>query len=374
MKFLDFFSGIGGFRLGMELAGHECIGHCEKDKYAEKSYRAMHKIKEGEWFGEDITKVRAEELPRADVWCFGFPCQDISIGGNKEGFNGNRSSLFFTVTRLIRDTKEEDRPKYLFIENVRNLFSVNQGFDFLKLQIELAQIGYDCEWQLLNSRDFGVPQNRERVYIIGHLRGRSTRKVFPVRRSCKSISVQNVACGDYRYDKGFRLRENGVSPCLCAGNSKMSSPNDLSSSIFVVGNLNPSKKGSGGRVVDSKGISPTLTTNKGMGVNILVREATKKGYAVAEHGDSINLEYINSNARRGRVGKARVNTLTTSCNHGVLLDGRVRRLTPKECFRLQGWPDDYFERAEKVCSNAQLYKQAGNGVTVNVIYEIAKKL
>lgn len=374
MKFLDFFSGIGGFRLGMELAGHECIGHCEKDKYAEKSYRAMHKIKENEWFGEDITKVRAEELPRADVWCFGFPCQEISIGGNKSGFNGNRSSLFFAVTRLIRDTKEEDRPKYLFIENVRNLFSVNQGFDFLKLQIELAQIGYDCEWQLLNSRDFGVPQNRERVYIIGHLRGRSTRKVFPVRRSCKSISVQNVACGDYRYDKGFRLRENGVAPCLCAGNSKMSSPNDLSSSIFVVGNLNPSKRGIGGRVVDSKGISPTLTTNKGVGLNILVREATKKGYAVAEHGDSINLEYINSNARRGRVGKGRVNTLTTSCNHGVLLDGRIRRLTPKECFRLQGWPDDYFERAEKVCSNAQLYKQAGNGVTVNVIYEIAKKL
>ena len=374
MKFLDFFSGIGGFRLGMELAGHECIGHCEKDKYAEKSYRAMHKIKEGEWFGEDITKVRAEELPRADVWCFGFPCQDISIGGNKEGFNGNRSSLFFAVTRLIRDTKEEDRPKYLFIENVRNLFSVNEGIDFLKLQIELAEIGYDCEWQLLNSRDFGVPQNGERVYVIGHLRGRSTRKVFPITRSSKSIKVPGIACGDFRYDKGFRIRENGVSPCLCAGNSKMSNSKDLSSSIFVIGNVNPSKKGLGGRVIDANGIAPTLTTNKGVGMNILVREATKKGYALADHGDSINLEYINSNARRGRVGKNRVNTLTTSCNHGVLLNGRLRRLTPKECFRLQGWPDEYFERAAAVCSNAQLYKQAGNGVTVNVIYEIAKRL
>ena len=374
MLFLDFFSGIGGFRLGMELAGHQCIGHCEKDKYAELSYRAMHDIKEDEWFGEDITKVRAEELPRADVWCFGFPCQDISIGGNKAGFKGNRSSLFFAVTRLIRDTKEENRPKYLFIENVRNLFSVNEGIDFLKLQIELAEIGYDCEWQLLNSRDFGVPQNRERVYVIGHLRGRSTRKVFPITRSYKSIKVQGIACGDFRYDKGFRVRENGVAPCLCAGNSKMSNPKDLSSSIFVVGNINPSKKGLGGRVIDSSGIASTLTTNKGIGINILVREATKKGYAVAEHGDSINLEYINSNARRGRVGKNRVNTLTTSCNHGVVLNGRVRRLTPKECFRLQGWPDEYFERAAAVCSNAQLYKQAGNGVTVNVIYEIAKRL
>lgn len=100
MLFIDFFSGIGGFRLGMELAGHRCIGHCEKDKYAEKSYRAMHDVKEEEWFAEDITKVRAEELPRADVWCFGFPCQDISIGGNKEGFNGSRSSLFFAVTSI----------------------------------------------------------------------------------------------------------------------------------------------------------------------------------------------------------------------------------------------------------------------------------
>lgn len=212
MKFLDFFSGIGGFRLGMELAGHECIGHSEKDKFAEKSYRAMHNIKESEWFQDDITKIRAEDLPRADVWCFGFPCQDISIGGNKTGFNGNRSSLFFAVTRLIREAREEDKPNYLFIENVRNLFSVNQGFDFLKLQIELAQIGYDCEWQLLNSRDFGVPQNRERVFIIGHLRGRSTRKVFPIRGDYKSINLQNVKCGDYRYDKGLRLRENGVSP------------------------------------------------------------------------------------------------------------------------------------------------------------------
>ncbi|MCR1952735.1 DNA cytosine methyltransferase [Clostridium sp. DSM 100503] len=374
MLFLDFFSGIGGFRLGMELAGHRCVGHCEKDKYAEKSYREMHDIKEGEWFAEDITKVRAEELPRADVWCFGFPCQDISIAGRKEGFNGDRSSLFFAVTRLIRETNEEDRPKYLFIENVRNLFSVNQGFDFLKLQIELAQIGYDCEWELLNSKDFGVPQNRERVYIIGHLRGRSTRKVFPITRSYKSIIVPGIACGDFRYDKGLRIRENGVSPCLCARNSKMNNHNDLSSSIFVIGNINPSKKGMGGRVIDSNGIAPTLTTNKGVGMNILVREATKKGYSVAEHGDSINLEYINSNDKRGRVGKSRVNTLTTSCKHGVVLNGRVRRLTPRECFRLQGWPDEYFDRAASVCSDSQLYKQAGNGVTVNVIYEIAKKL
>ena len=119
MKFLDLFSGIGGFRLGMEMAGHECVGHVEWDKFAQASYMAMHNVKEDEFIGWDIAKIRADELPRADCWCFGFPCQDISIAGKQSGFRGHRSSLFFTVTRLIRDLEEEDRPKYLFIENVK---------------------------------------------------------------------------------------------------------------------------------------------------------------------------------------------------------------------------------------------------------------
>ena len=148
LTFLDFFAGVGGFRRGMEMAGHKCLGHCEWDKYANMSYNAIHNIEESEWFENDIREVRANELPRADVWCFGFPCQDISIAGKQLGFRGERSSLFFTVTRLIRDTKEEDRPKYLFIENVKNLLSVNGGTDFLKLLIELDEIGYDAQWQV----------------------------------------------------------------------------------------------------------------------------------------------------------------------------------------------------------------------------------
>lgn len=180
LTFLDFFAGVGGFRRGMEMAGHKCLGHCEWDKFANMSYKEIHNPKEDEWFGTDIRDVRASELPRADVWCFGFPCQDISVAGKQFGFDGKRSSLFFTVTRLIRDTKEEDRPKYLFIENVKNLFSVNGGTDFLKLLIELDEIGYDAEWQLLNTKNFGLPQNRERVFVVGHLRRTSGRKVFPI--------------------------------------------------------------------------------------------------------------------------------------------------------------------------------------------------
>lgn len=413
LTFLDFFSGVGGFRKGMEMAGHKCLGHCEVDKYANMSYQEIHDIKEGEWFNNDIRRVRAEDLPRTDVWCFGFPCQDISVAGKKNGFKGNRSSLFFTVTRLINDTKEEDRPKYLFIENVKNLLSVNRGFDFAKLLIELDKVGYDAEWQVLNSKFYGVPQNRERVFIIGHLRGRSTRKVFPIRRNSETISIKEVKCADYRYDEGLRIRH-----ARCEGMAG----NDISNSIYVikeepkilvVGNVNPSGKGMNGLVIDSKGLSGTLTTNKGEGpkvlvqacltpdrVNkrqngrrfkedgepmftltsqdrhgILIKKNTKKGYVEAFEGDGIRLDHLNGTTGRGRVQTQSVSTLTTSCQVGVVEKGfRIRKLTPKECFRLQGWDDESFERAAKVCSNSQLYKQAGNGVTVNVIYEIAKRL
>lgn len=349
LTFLDFFSGIGGFRRGMELAGHTCVGHCEIDKYANMSYAEIHKPKDGEWFETDIKRARAEELPKADVWCFGFPCQDISIAGRKLGFKGQRSSLFFTVTRLIRDTKEEDRPKYLFIENVKNLLSVNGGCDFLKLLLELDEIGYDAEWQILNSKNFGVPQNRERVFIIGHLRGRSGPKVFPIGGHYETIASESVACADYRYDEGLRIRKKGESPCLRASMEKMVNHNDLSNSIYVVDK-----------------------TNKD---SIKIRENIKKGYVEAYEGDGIRLDHIGGTTGRGRIQRQMCNTLTTGNHAGVIDKGfRIRRLTPKECWRLQGWKDEDFDKAASVCSDRQLYKQAGNGVTVNVIHEIAKKL
>ena len=205
MKFIDWFAGIGGFRRGMELAGHECVGFCEFDKFAVASYTSMHLITEeqreylatldlkkrqkeilkeeyrnGEWYANDIRRVWADDIPGADCWCFGFPCQDISIAGKQLGFTGNRSSLFFRVMYILGQLEEEKRPVYLFIENVKNLLSVNGGWDFARLLIAMEEAGYDAEWQVLNSKDFGVPQNRERVFIIGHLRDRSTRDIFPI--------------------------------------------------------------------------------------------------------------------------------------------------------------------------------------------------
>ena len=244
MKFIDFFSGIGGFTRGMELAGHECVGHCEVDKYAEASYRSMHTITEeqriyllslslkqrqkeilkdeylnGEWYADDVCRIVAADMPKAECWCFGFPCQDISIAGKQRGFKGNRSSLFFRVTNLLKQLKEEDRPNYLFIENVRNLISINRGYDFTRLLVELAECGYNAEWQILNSKHHGVPQNRERIFIIGHFGNRSRSRIFPIERTSTENCIKQIGQYTQNSDRGnpspYRVYDrDGISPCL----------------------------------------------------------------------------------------------------------------------------------------------------------------
>lgn len=366
------------------MAGYTCLGHCEIDKFANMSYTEIHEPKEGEWFGTDIRRTNAYELPRADVWCFGFPCQDISVAGKQLGFKGQRSSLFFTVTRLIRDTKEEDRPKYLFIENVKNLLSVNGGCDFLKLLIELDEIGYDAEWQVLNSKDFGVPQNRERVFIIGHLRGRSTRKVFPIGGIPQKVNINIIGTTVKPGAKGTNSRHwvhdiEGDVGALSATDYKQPKQILVPNKLKQIGYID--KNSQGNRVYDPKGISVNLVGNAGgLGAktglySIKIRENVKKGYVEAYEGDGIRLDHIGGTTGRGRVQSQISNTLTTGSHAGVIDKGfRIRKLTPKECFRLQGWKDEDFKKAKEVCSDNQLYKQAGNGVTVPVIYEIAKRL
>ena len=453
MKFIDFFAGIGGFRRGMELAGHECVGFCEFDKFATASYTSMHLLtpeqrerlnemplkqrrkeilkeeyRNGEWYANDIRRVYAGDIPKADCWCFGFPCQDISVAGKQLGFQGNRSSLFFRVMYLIGQLEEENRPTYLFIENVKNLLSVNGGWDFARLLIEMEQGGYDAEWQVLNSKDFGVPQNRERCFIIGHLRGRSTSKIFPIEGTDgkNSVSLNLFGCLNGRNSQRDRVYSgDGLAPTISTkpgGNTepKVSILFDTSyigqdgkvrvyenicptltsrdykepRSVGVVCNVNPSEKRQNGRRFKEDGEPMfTFTGQDRHGIAIEVKEATKQGYAECRVGiDSVNFSMPNSKTRRGRVGQEIANTLDTSCNQGIFVRVSeelvvyavwyekyqcyiaIRKLTPKECFRLQGWTDDYFEKAEFVNSDSQLYKQAGNGVTVNVIKAIAENL
>ena len=182
MKFIDFFAGIGGFHSGLERAGMECIGWCEFDKFAQKSYRAMYDT-EGLWFGEDVTKVKGLELPKADLWTFGFPCQDVSIAGKKKGLKeGTRSGLFYEMMRLL-DECEENKPRWIMCENVKNLLSIDGGIGFLEVVGEMAERGYTVEWKIYNSKDYGVPQNRERVYIVGHYGDSSRQPLLPIRRA-----------------------------------------------------------------------------------------------------------------------------------------------------------------------------------------------
>ncbi|WP_247949687.1 DNA cytosine methyltransferase [Streptococcus mitis] len=380
MKFLDLFAGIGGFRLGMESAGHECVGFCEVDKYARASYKAIHNT-EGEIELHDITRVTDESIRRfgsVDVICGGFPCQAFSIAGHRRGFEDTRGTLFFEICRFASVL----RPKYLFLENVRGLLNHDGGATFETIIRTLDELGYDVEWQVLNSKNFGVPQNRERVFIIGHLRGERTRNVFPISGESEQSDHQPPKIeiiGNTKNPNGTRkgtrsvvYGSGGVVGTLTATDYK--EPKQVAIKQFGI--LQPNFNQCG-VVYETDGIAPTIRAYQGGGLEpkIRVKEATSKGYAEAEVGDSVNLSHPNSKTRRGRVGKQVANTLLTGESQGVIEpDFRIRKLTPRECWRLQGFPDWAFDKAQEVNSNSQLYKQAGNSVTVNVIAAIAKEL
>lgn len=402
MKFLDLFAGIGGFRLGMESAGHECIGFCEIDKFARTSYKAIHDTT-GEVEMHDITTISDEfirGIGSVDVICGGFPCQAFSIAGKRKGFEDTRGTLFFEIARFASIL----RPRYLFLENVKGLLNHEGGATFETILRALDELGYDVEWQVLNSKDY-VPQNRERVFIIGHLRGERTRKVFPFERDDQSVvklsrqqsSVNTITArygeatgvGSYivegkqqkkiaipvltpdRLEKrqnGRRFKENGEEMFTLTAQDRHG--------IMIAGNL-PGNHEQNSRVYKTKGIAPTLSTMQGGGQEpkIIVKEATAKGYAEALPGDSVNISHPNSNTRRGRVGKGIANTLLTGEEQAVVTNNfRIRKLTPRECWRLQGFPDWAFDKAKEVNSDSQLYKQAGNSVTVPVIADIASRL
>ena len=376
LTFLDFFSGVGGFRHGLELAGMKCIGFCEKDKFARKSYEAMYDTK-GEWFHDDITTIDPTRLPKADLWCAGSPCQNVSIAGKRAGLYGERSGLFFTFVELIKSQKEEDKPEWVLLENVKGLLSSGGGRDYLDYLSILDESGYDLEWQVFNSKDYGVPQNRERIYTIGHLRRKGRRKVLPLSRESSSHLKQLVGgMQSYRvYDP------SGIATTLVGEGGGLGAKTGL---YLIDQSLTEPKLTVEARCLTARytaGATKRTAMNSGvlevqpiLTQGIKVRNGTKQGYQLAVVGDSVDLSYPSSLTRRARVGRGIAHNLSCSCQMGaVVWKGRVvkiRRLTPKECFRLQGFSDDLFEKAKAVNSDAQLYKQAGNGVTVPVVYAI----
>lgn len=386
MNFVDFFAGIGGIRLGLEQAGHKCVGFCEFDKYARTAYKAMYDT-EGEWENHDVRTVKPYDVPTADLWCFGFPCQDISVAGKQKGLQeGERSGLFYEIMRLLAGRRQEDRPRWLLVENVKNLLSIGNGFDFARLLCEVGGYGYSLQWDTLNSKDFGVPQNRERVFIVCYLGNIRGREVFPIRPAdgenpCELNEItQGVADAQRIYDGG------GLARTLKGESGGQGGKTGL----YAVKVLKP--YGSTGGVCGLKiaenktGIASTCAARDYKGISrhngnavvcMSIREhklqkQTCCAVLTPDRGEK------RQNGRRIKEPGEPSFTLTAQDRHGVaLLDGniRVRRLTPRECWRLQGFPDEYFDKARAAgISDTQLYKQAGNGVTVNVARAIGERL
>ena len=324
MKFLELCAGIGGFRQALENLGCECVGYSEIDKYAIKLYSA--------WYNDecnfgDITKIEAEKLPDFELLVGGFPCQAFSIAGKRGGFNDTRGTIFFDFARIMKAKK----PKFAIFENVKGLLSHDGGKTYETMLRTLDELGYDAQWATLNTKFHGLPQNRERVYIVANLRERSSTKILFERGDDSADKVErteNGIIGQFYNRKGKTHQDLGVisseghSPALLATTHK----NPRIVKIGDIDGLNTQYS----RVYDSKGVSTTI------------------------------------NAQGGGLGAK-----TGLYNAG----DKVRRLTPKECFRLQGFKDEMVELGYKLCiSDTQLYKMAGNAVSVPVVEWVAQRV
>ena len=367
------FAGIGGFRAGLDRAGgFQCVGHCEIDKYADASYRAIHDIREEELYYPDARKIDPNDLPGFDLLCGGFPCQAFSNAGRRKGFEDARGTLFFEIARLA----QARRPAYLLLENVPGLLTHDQGRTFSAILATLNDLGYRVEWMVLNSKHFGVPQSRRRLFLICYLDPRCAGKIFPVFGTGGKALIQ-VLGGS----QGSRVYDaDGIACTQTAGAGGVGGKTGLyiipQDRPFVDLCAGEARQTEAARCLTARYGQTTLSNHRAerSGV-LLIKEATKKGYKEANPGDSVDLGFSGSNTRRGRVGQDIAHTLETSCIQGIVQrGGRIRRLMPRECLRLQGYRDGQISKMEKETSDNQLYKQAGNGVTVNVIEAIGRNL
>lgn len=464
------FSGVGAFnqaliRLGID---YEEVFACDMDKYARQTF--IHNYGQPKYYPENVydREIPSESL---DVYMTSPPCQAFSLAGKRLGKADKRGVLFFNSHEFIQVNK----PRFFIFENVKGLLSDDGGNTFnewinllggksvngnpVLFPIDEAA-PYHIYWRVLNAKNYGIPQNRERVFIVG-IRDDSDNvfswpKEIPLQKRLKDVLEDEVSEKYFLSDKmvnylvnrsdnfnagkiNFKT-ENDSASCI----TKSSSSIDISDNIICIGNTNPSGHGQNGNVFDENGISPTLSTNKGEGIKIgtwrthedgrgfremedelcptipararedrsgqpviKIKSATKSGFETATENDSINFSVPNSETRRGRVGKGVAQTLDTACNQGVcvplltpdraekrqngrrfkddgeemftittqdrhgVFDGyKIRRLTPRECFRLMDFPDSFTWSV----SDSQAYKQAGNSICVGVLAAIIKNL
>ena len=487
LRLIELFAGIGSQTQALKNVGvpHTVVAISEIDKNAIKSYTALH----GETVNlGDIREIR--ELPEADFWTYSFPCQDISVAGHGAGIKeGTRSGLLLEVERLLKIAAEKGTlPKYLLLENVKNLVSKKFKADFDSWLSFLSSLGYTNYWQVLNAKDYGIPQHRERVFCVS-IRGEHTAFVFPEKRELtlrlkdmidehvdekyylKESTIRSIVTSkfnsrrdsirrpsDYAYclrardcyepqcvqvgevvgDKWEKMHEmsrrvyepNGLSPTVhCAGGGNTEpkivamrgrnpeNPSDRTPGIPLKQRLEVNEKGlcnalttvqkdnlvmdadyvsrKYGEFIDEKGyipemfvaynkqevhdVAPTLTGQCScpsgssavlkLEKPIKVKVATKQGYEEATAGDYVNITFPSSKTKRGRVGKGVAQTLTCGDGNAVITENvRIRKLTPRECLRLMGWTDEQIDKIESAkVSSTQQYRQAGNGIVVQVL-------
>lgn len=360
---LDLFSGIGGFHLGFEKAGYKVNAFfSEIDQHAIAVYQ--NQFKDATYVGS-VTDVRGGDLPRIDLITFGSPCQDFSLAGKRKGMSGDRSSLISEAIRLI----DECRPRVFVWENVKGTFSSNSGEDFAGILQAFTDLGgYRLEWQLLNTAWF-LPQNRERIYLVGYL-GRPQHhsgSVFPITETSRqdspleisraTISKTLTARGQHDLHSGMQLVEVAYHD---AGPSEVKQLNQLNESND---GRQPYMQN---RVYDSEGIAPAVTqfSNQMKIVEPIIYDDYNS--KIRTDGNTCTLT-PNSGSSSHRTGQK------------VIHNYRIRRLTPIECERLQGFPDDHtqygvYNGEVKTISNNQRYKQCGNAVTVDVVEAVAKRI
>lgn len=409
IRFFDMFAGIGGFRSGLEaVGGFECVGYCEIDKYAKQAYEAIYQT-EGEVYFHDARAIEPESLPDIDLICGGFPCQSFSIAGKRGGFADARGTLFFEITRIAA----VKRPPYLLLENVPGLLSHDKGRTFATILGALSELGYDVAWQVLNSADFGVPQSRKRVYIAGYLRERCPGEIFSFTETNGASLIQSIPG-----NQGNRVYSSGGLSCTLTSEAggfggksglyevglpikvKTKSGYQLAMPGDSIDLAYPTLNSRRGRVGHQ--IAHTVTTNSTQGLFFidmnppphlteLARCITarqdggishhkgERSGVLLEEGPRAFLTpdkaEVRQQGRRMKEPNEPMFTITAQDRHGVVHHGRVRKLMPLECWRLQGFTDEQFDKALATgLSDGRLYKMAGNAVTVPVISALGRKI
>tara|TARA_R100000664_G_scaffold31822_1_gene45895 strand:+ start:371 stop:1621 length:1251 start_codon:yes stop_codon:yes gene_type:complete len=402
VKLLDLFSGIGGFHLGFERAGFEFdyVGFAEVDKYASAVYKYNNPF--AEELG-DVKSIRSENLPKIDIITFGSPCQDFSIAGKRAGATeGTRSSLIWEAIRLI----DECKPRVFVWENVKGTFSSNNGADFWAIIQAFTNIGsYRLEWQLLNTRWF-LPQNRERLYLVGYTGDRGGRSVFPIGEDGNSFNSKRKTNATYSSTITARYHKMG----------DMDTYIDESNANLIQTFTERSfdgKRADGGRAIryhKVPGETPCLSSQMGMGGNnvpMMVQPVidprrhnkSQNGRLIQEDGEDmftltqqdqhgVKISYHQKHKTQTKRIYNDYGLAPTLPSRGektgqnspiINSNTSIRRLTPVECMRLQGFPDNHNEfgllNGKKVAiSDTQRYKQAGNAVTVDVVAAVARKI